>query len=177
MNAVPLTRQQKVERFKSIAARLDRLSVDWQRGPVADGEGILARLIKQQDPEPILTFDPFADRNDIEFVEHAPADERFLVALVRELDAEIRALKPKPKREVTVANRAGMLINDVDFQNWIFEIDEFEKAHDPIALKTHIRFKLKINSLNDLDTKEAARKAYSKLCGDFEKWNKQRRRR
>lgn len=166
-----MTRDEEIAYFRKLETLYDRASTDWQ----VDLNVLAARLIPQHDRTPVCTFDAFADNNDIAFLEEAHKGFGFLIALVKSLGREIKALRPKPKREITFANRAGMLLRNTDFQTWIFETDQFEKAHDLVALKTHIRFKLRIESLNDLDTNEDARKGWFQLCDEFEKWEKQRR--
>ena len=170
-----LTREQKASRFRAIVDRRARMSQDWQLTP--EGDGIVARLIAAHPIEPVLTFDVNADRNDIAFVAAAPDDIDFLIERVRDLGRQLLDLQPKPRREMTTANRAGRLLGDYDFQRWIFETDGFEKVSDKQALKTHIRLKLSIESLNDLDTDDVARTRYFKLVNDFEAWNKRRTRR
>lgn len=166
-----MTRDEAIAYFRAIEALHGRTSTDWR----VDGNIIVARLIPQKEPEPVATLDPFADRNDITHLVGAHERESFLIGLVKDLGAEVKALRPKPKREITFANRAGMLIGDAEFQEWIFETDGFEKVRDPKALKTHVRLKLRINSLNDLDTKEEKRPAWFDLCRDFDAWKTKRK--
>jgi len=78
---------------------------------------------------------------------------------------------------MTTANHAGRLLGNYDFQRWIFETDRFDKVNDKEALKTHIRLKLAIASLNDLNTDEDAKKRYFRLVDDFKQWEKKRTRR
>lgn len=176
MNSAPqMTREQKASRFRAIIERRESMSIDWQL--TTEGEGIVARLIPNNPLEPVLTFDINADRADIEFIAAAPDDIEFLIERVRDLGRQLIELQPKPRREMTTANRAGRLLGNYDFQRWIFETQGFEKVNDKEALKTHIRFKLQIESLNDLNTDEAARKRYFSLVNDFEAWNRKRTRR
>ena len=174
-SAPQLTREQKASRFRAIVDRRERISVDWQLTP--EGNGILARLIPGQPLEQVLTFDINADRNDIAAVAAMPDDEAFLIELVRDLGRQLIDLQPKPKREATTANYAGRLLGNYDFQRWMFEVHQFERPSDKEALKVRVRGMLQIESLNDLNTDEVARKRYFSLVNDFEAWNKKRTRR
>lgn len=170
-----MTRQQKVERFRAIEGRLGRLSIDWQRGSTPKGEGILARAIMEQALEPILTFDAWADRDDIEFVSRAPGDMRFLVDLVRELDAAQRTGRPAARRPPDYAAECAMKCADPAFQSWLFEVHGLENP-DSNRAATKVRFLLAIESRAQLNTDAEAVSRWRAMVGDFERWNRERRR-
>lgn len=175
MTAPQLTREQKASRFRAIGDRLARMSQDWQLTP--EGEAIVARLIETHPLDPVLTFDPNADRNDIDFVAAAPADIGFLLDLVRELGTELRALRPSPKKQPDYAAECAMKCADRNFQQWMSEVHGLDNAHDDIRVASRVRTMLAITSRKQLNTDPDAAARWRRMVEDFEHWNRKRTRR
>jgi hypothetical protein len=169
-----LTREQKASHFRAIVDRRARMSVDWQLSP--EGGEILARLIPGQPLETVLTFDVNADRADISAVAAMPDDMDFLITAVRELGAELRALRPAPAKPKDFAAECAMKCADAGFQRWLHEVHGLDNASDPVRAATRVRGMLDIDSRAKLNTDPAAADRWRRMVRDSEDWLKRTRR-
>jgi hypothetical protein len=170
-----MNREQAIAYFEETERMCAGLSIDWQRGMTPSGEGILARLIPQQDLEPVLTFDAYADARDIAFVVEAPARIRFLVNLVRSLKRRLDAHEAppaEPEKQKSLAQDCGRLCNDRAFQRWLHEVHGLDHSWDSQRAATKVRSLLAITSRTDLDTDAEAAKRWQQLRRDFYIWRK-----
>lgn len=166
-----MTREEEVAYFRSIETGMDAMSTDWKRAMTPEGDGIVARLIPQQAPEPVLVFDVYAHKHDAEAVENFPAWVRFLIDLVRRLDRENRALRPPPEpKPADHTKKCCTLCGDKRFQRFLHEQHGLDNHDDPIRVESRVRSLLTIGSRAQLNTDPEAAKRWLKMVEDYDKW-------
>jgi hypothetical protein len=170
-----MTREQNIAYFEETERIYEATSTDWQWGQTPAGDGILARLIPKQDPEPVLTFDPHADRNDIRFVVEAPARMLFLIRLVKSLKRRLEQFEgsppaPPPKPTDYAANCA-MFCDKVAFQRFLTEMHGLHNQNRDAAA-SRVRTILNIQSRAELNDNPAAAEGWKKLRSEYEAWRK-----
>lgn len=169
-----MTREEAIAYFEETERIHASISTDWQFGPTPGGEGILARLIPQQDPEPVLTFDPHADRNDIRFVIEAPARMLFLIRVVKSLKRRIEEFEGPPApaaKPSDFAANCAMLCDKPVFQRFLTECHGLENQNRDAAA-ARVRSILNIRSRAELNDNPAAAEGWKKLRGEYEAWRK-----
>jgi hypothetical protein len=171
-----MTREEAIAYFNETESMCQSLSTDWQAGSTPTGEGILARLIPQQDPEPVLTFDIYADPNDIRFVIEAPARMGFLIRLVKSLKRRNENFEgpPRPPEKPTdYAAQCAILCAKPVFQRFLTEMHGLANQNKEAAA-SRVRSILNIKTRADLNDNPAAAEGWLRLFGEFEAWRKVR---
>lgn len=166
----PSARQIEAQQLAAVRARHAAASTDWQRGPVAGGEGLLARLIPQQEPTPVFIFDPWTDRNDIAFGLNAHADIAFLLALIDRAISAHRKANPPQKPPPDYAAECAMKCGERAFQRWLHEVHGLDHPWDAARAATKVRGLLAISSRAELNTDPAAAQRWRAMVADFERW-------
>lgn len=167
------------EEAQAYFAELERLhaaaSTDWQRGMTSAGEGMLARLIPQHEPEPVLVFDVHADRNDIALIVEAYTGLGFLIRLVKSLKRRIEDIEgpppAPPQKPSDFAANCAMYCNKPAFQRFLTEMHGLQNQN-PEAAASRVRTILNIRSRAELNDNPAAAEGWKKLRGEYETWRK-----
>jgi hypothetical protein len=168
-----VTREEAIACFEDLERIHAAASTDWRRGMTPSGEGMLARLIPAQEPQPVLTFDPWADRGDLAFVEKAHAGMGFLIRLVKSLKRRIEELEgppsaPPPEPPNHAANCA-IYCDKPAFQRFLTECHGLQNQNSD-ATASRVRSILNIRSRAELNDNPAAAEGWKKLRGEFYAW-------
>jgi hypothetical protein len=166
-----MTREEAIAYFEETERMCAALSIDWQRGATPAGEGILARLIPQQELEPVLTFDVYADASDIAFVAEAPVRMRFLISLVKSLKRRLQTFEASPERK-DYAAECAMKCSERGFQTFLHEVHGLDHPWDSHRAATKIHSILNIHSRRELNENQAAADGWKRLRGEYEAWRK-----
>ncbi|ARM12078.1 MULTISPECIES: hypothetical protein [Rhizobium] len=113
---------------------------------------------------------PFALQD---FLIRAGERQQFLLDMIERCSRAYRQLldkQPKPKRYA--AECAMKCRNDQAFRQFLIERHGLRDATDFERIKTKMHFILRIESLNDLDTDEAAAGRWKEFRAAFERWRR-----
>lgn len=174
---MPSPRRIEAQRLAAIRARHAGASTDWRRGMTPAGEGLLARLIPEQEPIPVFIFDPWTDKADIEFGLNAHDDIAFLLALIDRAIAAHRKANPPPEpahKPYSPAQNCGAWCGKPVFQKFMHEVHGLDNPSDPQKMRTKLHGLLAVRSRADLDTDAAAAERWHALRKDFKTWRDQR---
>lgn len=166
----------KTERLNSIRFRHNAASTDWSLRESGAGRSLYARIIPQEPPALLLTFDSQAAAADENFLALAHEDMRFVLDLLDEAFGVIRKLrvamqnKPKPK---DFAAECAMKCSETAFQRFLHEVHGLDHPWDSHRAATKIHSILNIKSRRELNESPAAAEGWKKLRGEFEAWRKQ----
>ncbi|MBB3299734.1 hypothetical protein FHT72_003487 [Rhizobium sp. BK077] len=109
-----------------------------------------------------------------DFLIRAGERQQFLLNMLDRCGRAYRQLldrQPKPKRYA--ADCAMKCRNDQAFRQYLIERHQLRDATDFERIKTRMHSILNIQSLNELDTDEAAAARWKSLRSDFENWKRE----
>lgn len=162
-------------KLEQIRLSLEMVGRDWWAE--ADGEAtrLMVRDPADGAPRPIATFAADAPASFLGFIVAAADATALTLDLLdrcRRAYREIAGNQPKPKRYA--AECAMKCKNDQAFRQYLIERHDLPDATDFERIKTRIHTILRIQSLTELDTDEAAARRWKGLRGDFEQWRRGR---
>jgi hypothetical protein len=115
---------------------------------------------------------PFAFQD---FLMRAGERQQFLLDMLDRCSRAYRDLAGKqPKQKRYAAECAMKCRNDQAFRQYLIERHNLRDATDFERIKTRMHSILNVQSLNELDTDEAAAGRWQSLRGDFELWRRGR---
>lgn len=172
-----MTRDEAIAYFELLERLFAAASTDWQHGDTGQGEGLLARIIPQHAPTPVVVYDPHIDRNDIALLTEFYPGFRFLLTLVRSLRRRLDTYEPPaspepPAKPYSPAQNCGKYCNDQAFQRWLHEVHGLDHPWDSHRAATKVRSLLGIDSRTDLDTNPEAAERWHAMRGIFKEWMK-----
>lgn len=166
-----MTREEQSRLLHQVRAEHEGASTDW----TLDGDQGLARLIPQLEPAPVLTFDPYADRRDIQFIMGAHRAIGFLlgmldraIAKIREQQAIIDPSQPAPKDH---AQDCAIHCNKQAFHTFLHEVHGLDNP-DSVKAANRVRGILNIGSRTELNENPEAAAGWIRLRGEFYGWMK-----
>ncbi|ANM12106.1 hypothetical protein [Rhizobium sp. N324] len=162
-------------KLEQIRLSLEMVGRDWWAE--ADGEAtrLMVRDPTDDLPRPIATFAADAPAAFITFIVAAADATALTLDLLdrcRRAYHELAGSQPKPKRYA--AECAMKCKNDQAFRQYLIERHALPDATDFERIKTKMHFILRIESLNDLDTDQAAAGRWRDFRSAFEQWRRGR---
>lgn len=161
-------------KLEMIRQDLSMVGAEWSIEADDAGLAIVVRDPADDKPRTIAAIGgdvPFAFQD---FLIRAGERQQFLLDMLDRCSRAYRELarkQPKPKRHA--AECAMKCKNDQAFRQFLIERHGLQDATDFERIKTKMHFILRIDSLNDLDTDEAAAGRWRDFRSTFEQWRRQ----
>ncbi|EPE95741.1 hypothetical protein [Rhizobium grahamii] len=165
------------QRLATIRTRHAEASTNWQLG--STGTELLAVIVPNTQPVAVAQLTVECGYIDRDFLLHAHDDLRFVLGLLQEAFAEIRRWKPRQQQQVEHAHKnanyaaeCAMRSNDQMFRRFLLEETGAADVSDAVRVDSHVRYLLKIDSRNELNTAAGARNRWFDLRAEFEAWKR-----
>ncbi|OWV67891.1 hypothetical protein ATY76_13250 [Rhizobium sp. R339] len=164
-------------KLEQLRLSLEMVGRDWWAE--ADGEAtrLMVRDPADGEPRPIATFAADAPAAFFTFIVGAADATALTIDLLdrcrrayRELAHNQAGSQPKPKRYS--AECAMKCRNDQAFRQYLIERHDLRDTADFERIKTRMHSILNVQSLNELDTDEAAAARWKSLRADFDHWRR-----
>ncbi|MCS0463042.1 MULTISPECIES: hypothetical protein [Rhizobium] len=170
-----LASKEDAKRLSAIRARHAEASTNWQLG--STGTELIAVIGPNTQPVPVAQLTVECGYVDRDFLLHAHDDLRFLLGLLQDAFAEIRRWKPRrqlraeyARKNANYAAECAMRSNDQMFRRFLLEKKGATEVSDAVRVDSHVRYLLKIDSRNELNTDAGARNRWLELRAEFDAW-------
>ncbi|MBP2560801.1 hypothetical protein J2857_003570 [Neorhizobium galegae] len=164
------------EKLAQIRARHQSASAVWLLVPEGNRLALAVPAADDAEPDLVAVFTETAGHDELEFFRHAHGDLSFVLRQLDRATGRIEDLyqrypDARPKTPPDYAGECAMLCrNDLAFRRWLMKCHDLEDASDFERIKTHVRFRLRIESLGQLNTDPAAAEIWKKFRNDFRAW-------